>query len=603
MFINKNNNYLNTSINSLRLLYRNDLFSTLSIAYYISTWIIFGNIISIFYTLKISILYSQINTLYLILYILPIILVLLSLYKELTKSTSPYVKIIVIFNILLFMTFTYAPPRSADSMRVWLAKINDIILNGEKIIRPYAHYNTPDAFTLYHLPIIQIGDGQLFQLSILACFASILILFIKISQTYNTKVFVNICVLIFMFNPLITLGATAIITDMPIILSFAGVIYSMIYYNKGNKSLAIILIFIFLTFGLNIKYNALMIIPAFIYWIFTNIKIKEIKNYQTYVYLIITISLCNSVYPYLLNYYHIGNPVWPALNNTFPTYIPEFDITAKTFTHNFIQNKRNITDIFYAFYNLITMPYHINPLIIISIPLLFQKFKYVSFMPAIIVSSYVFFLWIMMPRFAESEKQRYIIYLFPIIIPFGIIGFNNFFSKKINLFSRRTLQIIIATPLFIYFMFNLYYSKDSLLYFIFNDKFKWHKYTWYYEDYDWINKNIVLNDNQQIMVYSYNQQTNYLKKRYINIDPLSGYFKDDKIYNSTSNYINELKKYNIAYVFVDIDVADERSKSMFDKLVNNGSFIDIRRSRTFLSTLRIFNKGIINNTAVFKVNI
>ena len=105
------------------------------------------------------------------------------------------------------------------------------------------------------------------------------------------------------------------------------------------------------------------------------------------------------------------------------------------------------------------------------------------------------------------------------------------------------------------------------------------------------------------MVYSYNQQTNYLRKRYINIDPLSGYFKDDKIFNTTSDYINELRKFNIAYVFVDIDAADEKSKTMFDKLVENGTFIDLRRSRTYLSSTRILNKGVTHNTAIFKVNI
>ena len=165
------------------------------------------------------------------------------------------------------------------------------------------------------------------------------------------------------------------------------------------------------------------------------------------------------------------------------------------------------------------------------------------------------------------------------------------------------MQTLLVIPFSIYFAFNLFYAKDSIKYLIFNDKIQWHKYTWYYEDYNWINNNIVLNDDQQIMVYSSQQQTNYLRKRYINIDPLSGYFKDDKIFNSLSNYINELKKFNIAYVFVDIDAADERSKSMFVKLVGNGSFIDLRRSRTFLSTLRIFNKGSFNNTVIYKVNI
>lgn len=600
--------YLNTFIldkiiNRIIHLYRNDLFSIIAVAYFICTWFIFGNIISILYSLKVSIFISQINVLYLILYIFPIILVMLSLYKELNNHSSFYVKIIVIFNILLFMTFSYAPPRNADSMRVWLAKVNDIILNGEKIIRPYAHYNTPDAFTLYHLPIIQIGDGQLFQLSLLACFASILVLLIKINHLYNKISFVNICVLLFIFNPLITLGATTIITDLPVILSFAGVIYSMIIYNKGNKSHAIILVFIFLAFGLNIKYNALMIVPAFIYWAFTNIKINDFKYFSSGVYLAILLALINSIYPYLLNYFQIGNPVWPALNYTFQTHIYEFDITAKHFTQNFIQDERNISDLFISFYNLLTMPYHINPLIILLLPFLFQRFKYVSFMPAIIVFSYVFLLWIMMPRFGESEKQRYFIYLFPIIIPFGIFGISNTLKNKIFIIKSKIMKTFLIIPFSIYFLFNLYYSKDSLAYLIYNDNNQWHKHTWYYDDYVWINNNLVLNDDQQIMVYSYNQQTNYLRKRYINIDPLSGYFKDDKIFISTSDYINELKKFNIAYVFVDVDVTDERSKSMFDKLLKEGSFIDIRRSRTFLSTLRLFNTGIINNTAIFKVNI
>ena len=165
------------------------------------------------------------------------------------------------------------------------------------------------------------------------------------------------------------------------------------------------------------------------------------------------------------------------------------------------------------------------------------------------------------------------------------------------------MTALLVIPFSIYFAFNLYYSKDSLTYLIFNNKIQWHKYTWYYEDYNWINNNIVLNDDQQIMVYSSSQQTNYLRKRYINIDPLSGYFKDDKIFNSSSDYINELKKFNIAYVFVDIDAVDDRSKSMFNKLVNSGNLISLRRSRTYLSSLRIFNQGRFHNTVLYRVNI
>ena len=193
--------------------------------------------------------------------------------------------------------------------------------------------------------------------------------------------------------------------------------------------------------------------------------------------------------------------------------------------------------------------------------------------------------------------------MFPIIIPYGVIGFSQQINKFKYIFKTKILYTIIIVPTMIYFSFNVFYAKDSIQYFVFNNKDVWHKHTWYYEDYNWINNNIVLDDDQQIMVYSSNQQTNYLRKRYINIDPLSGYFKDDKIFNSSSDYINELKKFNIAYVFVDIDFADEKSKSMFVKLVNNGSLINLRESRTFISGSRILNKGSFNNTVIYKVNI
>ena len=110
----------------------------------------------------------------------------------------------------------------------------------------------------------------------------------------------------------------------------------MIYYNKGNKSHAIILVFLFLAFGLNIKYNALMILPAFFYWILTNIKIKDFKNFRIVVFLSIAFALLNSIYPYLLNFIQIGNPVWPALNHIFTSHTAEFNITANYFTFNFL---------------------------------------------------------------------------------------------------------------------------------------------------------------------------------------------------------------------------------------------------------------------------
>ena len=48
-------------LNSMVQLYRNDLFSTFAVAYFICTWMTFGNIISILYSLKIFVILTDLN--------------------------------------------------------------------------------------------------------------------------------------------------------------------------------------------------------------------------------------------------------------------------------------------------------------------------------------------------------------------------------------------------------------------------------------------------------------------------------------------------------------------------------------------------------------
>ena len=585
---------------SLRRLYEKEFFSIYSVAYFVFIWLSLGNMISAFYNAGIPVFMDQLNITYLIIYISAVILIFISLYKEISRLSSKYIKIIITFQYFLLLTFTYAPPRNADSMRVWLAKIYDIILNNEKILRPYAHYNTPDAFTLFHLPLIQIGDGQLFQLSIFACFSATLILLIKICNYYDKEYVTYSCLLLFIFNPFITLGATVIISDMPVILSFAGIMYSIILFTK-YKTRALLLSFLFLAFSLNIKYNSLMIIPAYSFWILMNYK-QIYKKIDINFILLFVYLFSHGVYPYIMNYFYFGNPVWPALTNVFPADIPSWDIAANNLTHGFLNDERSFSNLIISFFNLLTMPHHINPIVILLIPLLFQRFKYVSYMPIIIVFSYFMFLWMMMPRFGESEKERYVLYLFPIIIPYGIIGFSQLINKFKYIFKTKILYTIIIVPTMIYFSFNVFYAKDSIQYFVFNNKDVWHKHTWYYADYNWINKNLSLNNDEKLMVYSSNQLTYYLKKKYISIAPISGYFKDDKIYESTLNFENEMEKFNVRYIFVDITSIDVRNKKMISQLVSQGSLTVLRNANSFISSSRLFDRGSFHKTVLYKVN-
>ena len=137
-------------------------------------------------------------------------------------------------------------------------------------------------------------------------------------------------------------------------------------------------------------------------------------------------------------------------------------------------------------------------------------------MPAVIVVSYLMILWLMMPNFAESEKERYVLYLFPVIIPFGLSYVNELVAKNIKYIKiKKYIKYCVLTSVLIYLPFTVVYSYDAIKYLVTYDKENWHRATWYYEDYQWINKNIVLNDENVILVISHVQQTYYLRKTYL----------------------------------------------------------------------------------------
>ena len=143
-------------------------------------------------------------------------------------------------------------------------------------------------------------------------------------------------------------------------------------------------------------------------------------------------------------------------------------------------------------------------------------------MPSVLVVSYLIILWLMMPKFSEYEKERYVLYLFPIIIPFGLNYIYLYISKHTHYYAiKKYLLYCIYSSVIIYFTFTVIYSFDAINYLFSLNKKNWHKATWYYNDYDWINNNIELSHDKVILVITDAQQTYYLRKKYINGDSLS----------------------------------------------------------------------------------
>lgn len=564
----------------------------LSVALFVIAWLCIGNFWSIFLTYWHVNISLWVSILFAIIYLLVTIPVIIFFFVELFRLKSK-IKWVIAVEIIIFFAFVIAPPRNADAMRVWLAKVYDVWMHGEKIVRPYFHYNTPDAFTLFHLPLINFLDGQIFQLSIWISLCAIIILFIKIARIYIiSDTAIAICICLFLFNPLIILASTVILSDMPIILAVTGLIYAMILYQKGEFNKTLFFIMLFIAFGMNIKYNMLMFLPVIIFWMVVKIW-KDGVHWESLPIVLFLVLL--SIYPYFMNYLNIGNPVYPALTKIFPAKEPYWDVVALNNTEPFLAGERNIQNFIKSFINLFFIPYHINPLTVLTIFFIFTKFKYLNFIPSITVITYFFILFLMMPHFVGAEKERYVLYVFPITIIFGII---NIYSIKA---IKKIFESAVIITILIYLVFTFVYSKDVFNYILTGDKEKWHEYTWYYHDYEWINKNISLKPSENILVIASAQQTYYLRKPYLNADSLSAFIDWRK---NIDEIVDIFNKYNIKYIFVDENFV--KSMPSINKsiqiLEDRNIIFRIRENKVKLSYSRLKNIFEIHTTVLYEIN-
>jgi hypothetical protein len=577
-----------------------DDMSLWSVALFAGSWLVLGNVWSLVFSFRPITITTQITAIFSILYLLAIIPTILSFLAELSRIKNR-LKWVILCEVLIFVPFIIAPPRNADAMRVWLAKIYDVWMNGEKIIRPYLHYNTPDAYSLFHLPMINLWDGQIFQLSIWTALCAVIILLIKIGRVYCTDERVMIIgIALFLFNPLIILASTVVITDMPVILAVSGVVYSMILYEQGKFKQSLILLVLFTAFGMNIKYNMLMFLPAILYWAVKKVRGNELNRKTLSIALIFVVL---GILPYLMNYINLGNPVWPALVKLFPGNNPHWDEMALTATSNFLTGSRTIWSFVQSFFRLFLMPQYINPLAMITIFFVFVRFKYLEYMPAVIVTTYLLILWLMMPDFSTNEKQRYVLYLFPLMIPLGVAKIYELLSSfRSGEKYKRVFEGAVILSLFIYSAFTLVYSYDSLRYAVTHDKARWHRATWYYKDYDWINRNVSLGDREKILVIASAQQTYYLRMPYLNGDSLSAAVNWTNL-SDLEKIVKMLEKNDIKFIFVDDQyLKRQKNANRVIEILRKENIIEKVRegtSKLYVSRIRnIFSK---TRTVLYKV--
>jgi len=450
--------------------------------------------------------------------------------------------IIILIGLLLYFASAYAPPRNGDAMRYHLAQVKDTVRHSGFVYRPYYHYNFPQYFHYLFTPVYMLVGGTGFQLS--SFFYFFLVIFITLYLAFSTNQTKQLLLLaaLIVFTPLCIRSASITGND------FATTFYCMLGlviimdFKRDDKIRNLLLAFLSCGFALGCKYQVVLYMPIYILaTIFvTRDRWHGYKKYVIPLFLATIPFMVASPF-FIRNFYYTGDPVWPLLQDLFKVN--------QDYLYRITQGYNNILKGNISFGSLtksvftVVMPQ--KSWIFPFIWLLWLGYYFVKS-----TSRWVYRTWVLLYLgfwflLQPNMYPRFVIYIFPVIAIMSI-GFYERFSKK-SLLLGKLAYLMIALSIIFGMGFAIWYSLDSIEYQFTRDLKKYHEATWFYEQYQWINREV--GDDGRILVIVNSGHTYYLDKDYIRADPWLTGTIDWMAIRNTEELKSVLQKLEIRYIF------------------------------------------------------
>ncbi len=519
-------------------------------------------------------------------------------YKNLLKDNLK-ISILASGILTFYWIIAIMPPRDADVMRYHLAHIRQIIIDGgwEPIFN--YHYAIPFGWSINYLPYEFLGIPQVAHLLNLGLFIITCIILYRLAIRYTSKNIAILSCLFFVSLPFMLKTATTAFPDMYIIFVVACISLALVSMLKMNKNIYILLGF-GAWIGMQSRYQAFIVGTAITLYIIILLSRKQIK-----IEVIIPYSI-GSVYAiilsspfYIFNLINFKNPIWPLmipLFNGLDTYANQVAAKYSSSIMGSFSIKTIMLSIKSLLTNLSAFPIPILLVLLIIASLIWKNIRMMKLVHFI----FLFFLTAIIAR-PTIRARTILIMIIPIII--ACIPIVN---KLINYKSIKK----IAIYLFIIFclcciLVDARYSQEYFQYLINNDKEAFHRNTWFYDVYKYVNQ--ATPKNAKFLVIVTKGQSYYLNRSYRRVDPrLSGEIDWLSIKN-INNFIKILQEKNYSYIIYEDrnwngSIGGEQMTSIIKKAIDY-RVLEIESSFDVkLTTRRIFNQYSLSKVLLLKYN-
>ena len=413
--------------------------------------------------------------------------------------------------LLIYLLDAYTPPRSGDAMRYHLAQLEDLVRNGRFVFRPYYHYNFPLYFSYLSMPLYFAVGGmgvKLLNFLLLIQLAALTYALGRAAELARP----GIPVLGLLLTPSILQAGTTVNNDLAMLCSaLAGILLLFGYQRIPRKSF---LALAFTGFGLamGMKYQGVLFLPW--YMALTWVAVGRKLSFDT-AKTIACLGLIGALLPapfFVRNYVNTGVPTWPLHQELFggeQDYL--YEVTTRHSEH--LRGRHGLAQTGKAVKGIVANGNFLPlmwPLALLGGCVLFRRrggstqlrigFGLVSFLVL---------WWLLQPNL----YPRFINYALPQLMVLATVGAESLREGWLRRAGYAVATVCVVFGLAVMF----YYSLDFFRFHLDQDVQRYHRFTWFYDDYSWIDEHLA--PNARILVIANAGQTYYLNRDYVRADP------------------------------------------------------------------------------------
>jgi hypothetical protein len=425
-----------------------------------------------------------------------------------------------------------APPRSADAMRYHLAHIKQIVAEGRWVAIPDYHYALPFGWSMSYLPFEIFGLAQGAQLLSTCVFAVLVSTVVRQLAAWEISRPAIMLASLLLLHPVVLRLFSEASADGYSLLAILAIVLLLVRQRETGASHFVLFGFVS-WIGIQSRYQLVAsglaaLIVLFIPPRGMNHSVKKVTGYFTGC----AAALLLASPFYVSNYSAFGNPVWPLMVSKAAARQSYANLMARDYSES-LTGSYAVRDVVESMWTLVSTPF-LFPLVIVMAVVVGFSLRIREREPRVVSHYALAFgvLWLLMapllyPRFA-------LLLLPPALICTGFL-FEEWMRRSKSL--ARLSRMTVSVGALIFAVSSIVVFRDNIRYAFSGDLETYHRYTWFYRVFQWVNSQTPRN--ARVLVILSSGHTYYLERPYRRADPwISGVVDWNTV--STGQALSEL---------------------------------------------------------------